>query len=500
VNDTKSTQSDSPQPPTVAEYQELLEADKRARLLRKLPDSDLTNAEAMAARYGKQIIFVPGMGFLTYLDGVWKRDPSARLVRHLAGEHAKAMRETVLDGVEEEHRAAVKKAALKWQNRKQIDATVSLLSTVPDIAIPGPRLNHDAMLFNVRNGTVDLGTGTLRPHDPADLITMQSPVEFDPDAQCPMWEDFMERISAERFGGSPRKEWIAFMQRLAGYLLTGETKEQKLFFFLGEGANGKGTWVEVVRALLGTYAAVTNSSTFMRTRTDQHPTAVADIAEARFVYCEELAEDAKINEERMKSMTGEGRQKARFMHQNFFEFDTHWKIIFNTNHLPTVPTGGRATWRRLIPVPFDITIPEKKRDVDIVARLRTELPGILNWAIAGCIDWRLQGLNPNTVACIEARRVEYHEEEDHVGAVLRSICTFGEGLWVRQTDLYMAYRRACIAQGIVPLDGNVFGRRLHDRKIADGRSGKNRDRLRLGLQLKAGLEIETVEEDDAPGE
>lgn len=491
---TTSPQSGSPQPPSDAEYKALLDADERARLLRSLPDSDLANAEVMAARYDKEIRYVPGMGFLVYRDGVWHRDSDARHVTYLAGEHAKAVVETIRAeaGIDDPRL----KIAKRLLSEKAIRATVVLLRSQPSITVQATDLNRDPMLFNVANGTIDLCTGDKREHDPADLITKRSPVLFDREAQCPMWEDFMEKISAERFGGPPRPELVALLQRLAGYLLTGSTAEQMLFFFLGDGANGKTTWIETMISLLGDYAKVARSSTFMRTRNEQHPTDIAGIAEARFVYCDELAEDAVINEERMKSMTGEGRQAARFMRQNFFEFDPHWKIVFNTNHLPTVPTGDRAIWRRLIPIPFSITIPEGKRDRQIKQRLCSELPGILNWAIQGAIDWRLQGLNPNAIACVEALRVEYHEEEDHLGAVLRTICTFGEGLAVRQTELFLAYRRACKAQGIDPLPENVFGRRLNDRKIASERTGKNRDRVRVGLRLKDGLEVDTTDEDD----
>jgi putative DNA primase/helicase len=475
----------------------MLSADERARRLRSLPDSDLANAEVMAIRYEKEIIFVPGMGFLVYQDGVWCRDPDARHVTYLAGEHAKAVVETAKAeaGIDDPRL----KIAKRLLSEKAIRATVGLLKSQPSITVQATDLNRAPMLFNVANGTVDLRTGHLRLHDPADRITKKSPVEFDPDAQCQMWDEFMEKISADRFGGPPRRELVSLVKRLAGYLLTGSTEEQMLFFFLGDGANGKTTWIETMIALLGDYARVARSSTFMRTRNEQHPTDIAGIAEARFVYCDELAEDAVINEERMKSMTGEGRQTARFMHKNFFEFDPHWKIVFNTNHLPEVPTSDRAIWRRLIPIPFSITIPEEKRDRTIKQRLCSELPGILNWAIQGAIDWRLQGLNPNSIACVEALRVEYHEEEDHLGAVLGSICDFDTGFVVLQRDLYMAYRQACRAQGVAPLPGNLFGRRLNARKIALGRVGKDRDRVRLGLRLKEGLDIgDGADEADDP--
>jgi len=487
---------DSPMPPTEAEFKALVDAQEKAAALNRVPESDLANAECMAIRYGNEIIYVPGMGFFLYRDGRYQRDPKARQVRYLAGLHAKAVTERALASSVPGKQDPILRMAQRYQSDRAIKATVSLLETLPAITVPATRLNRDPLLFNVANGTVDLRTGLLKPHDPADLITQISPVTFDPAAECPQWIDFVNKISAPEFDGPPRPDLVALLQRLAGYLLTGETKEQMLFLFLGEGANGKGTWVETISAVLGDYATTTNSITFMRTKNEQHPTAVADIAEARFVYCDELAEDAMINEERLKSMTGEGRQKARFMRENFFEFIPRFKVIFGTNHLPKVPTTDQAIWRRIIPIPFSVTIPSGRRDRDIVKRLKEELPGILNWAIAGCRMWQQSGLDPNSLSCVRDMREEYHEEEDHVGAILNAICEFAEGLTEIQTTLYMAYRRACKARGIPPLDGSVFGRRLGPMGYEGARVGKAGTRIRKGLRLQTVVETSLREADE----
>jgi putative DNA primase/helicase len=466
-------------PPTEAEYEALLKADARSRLLRLVPDSDLTNAEALAARYGEDIRYVPGKGFFVYRDGRFCRDPEGLQVTHLAGQHAKAVVEMAQEGVS--HDDARVKVAKRLLNEKIIRSTVSLLKTLPDIHCAATDLNKDPYLFNVRNGTIDLRTGALHPHSRNDFITQISPVVFDPTAECPRWKEFITKICCDRFDGDRRPALEALLQRIAGYLLTGSCSEQVIFFFLGDGANGKTTWVETISALLGEYATTTGSETFMHTRSDQHPTAVADLAESRFVYCGELAESAKINEERMKAMTGEERRKARFMHQNFFEFIPKFKIIFGTNHLPEVPTTDRATWRRIIPVPFSVTIPPHARDLRIQQKLRFELPGILNWAIDGCRMWQGQRLDPNAVPCVEMLRVEYHEEEDHVTAALNALCEFSSTYWIYATDLYRVYRKHVLSTGGSPLTPNMLGRRLKLRF----KSGHTRDgRLWHGLRLR----------------
>jgi len=158
--------------------------------------------------------------------------------------------------------------------------------------------------------------------------------------------------------------------------------------------------------------------------------------------------------------------------------------------------NDRAIWRRIIPIPFNVTIPQDRRDRDIVRKLKTELPGILNWAIAGCQMWQQERLNPNSLPCVSNLRDEYHEEEDHVRAILNAICEFGEGLFEIQTRLHMAYRRACKAQGISPLDGSVFGRRLGPMGYEGARVGKAGTRIRKGLRLQTVVDTSLREDDE----
>lgn len=469
-------------PPTEAEYFAALCAEKKRQASVHPPLTDVDYAEQLAICYGENIRYISGMGYLTYEGGRWHRDPDALQVTSFAKQHA----QTILTNAMARQDVSAIRLAQRCSSERAIRSAISLMRSDPRILTASTDLNANPMLFNTQNGTLDLRTGELLPHRREDLITQIAPVTFDPDASCPRWREFIDRICADGYMGKARPELAALLQRIAGYLLTGDCSEQVVFFFLGDGANGKTTWVEVMSALLGEYATTTSSETFMRTRSDQHPAAIADLAGSRFVYCGELAEDARINEERLKAMTGEERRKARFMHQNFFEFIPKFKILFGTNHLPEVRTTDRATWRRIIPIPFSVIIPKHVRDRQIKNKLCAELPGILNWALEGCLMWQGMRLTPELVPSVDNLRVAYHTEEDHVNQILEDYCEFGEGVWVTANALYRVYRDACKNIGVTPLSANLFGRRLKRRFIP---WVNVQTRCWQGLRLREGVEI-----------
>lgn len=451
------------------------------------PIDETHNAEIFARRCVEQVRYVTGRGFRIY-DGVaWRTDAediavTQKLIDHLGEMHA--MAETLADP---KSRMQATNAVSKFRNSAQLRGTVSILRSVHGISMPGTDLNRDPMLFNVQNGTLNLRTAKLLPHSQEDMITKCAPLSFREDAECPLWEAFVARVTSTK-EGEPRPDLALLIQRIVGYLLTGRCSEQVAFFFYGTGANGKGTFMSTLRALLSDYATTTNSETFIRTRGDQHPTAVADLSEAHLVWCDELAEDAVLNEDLLKTMTGEGPRKARYMRKDFFEFIPRFKIVFTTNALPTVMGDNRAIWRRIIPIPFDLVIPHAERDHEIYAKLHSELPGILNWALRGCLEWQRQGLNANSVECVRTLREDYKEEEDTILDAINEICVFGKHEAIHQNILYQAYVRHCRRLGMHPFSKQHFGRRLQQKNFMTLKRGGHR--YWLGLTIR-GMEGQT---------
>ncbi|WP_054284885.1 phage/plasmid primase, P4 family [Gulbenkiania mobilis] len=271
----------------------------------------------------------------------------------------------------------------------------------------------DPWLLNTPGGVVDLGTGRLRAHDRADRMTKITTAT--PGGDCPTWRQFIAEVT----GGDAALQ--AYLQRMAGYALTGSTQEHALFFLYGTGANGKSVFVNTLATILGDYAANAPMDTFMETRTDRHPTDMAGLRGARFVAAIETEQGRRWAESKVKSLTGGDKISARFMRQDFFEFWPQFKLFVAGNHKPAIRNIDEAMKRRLHLIPFTITVPPERRDKHLQHKLLAERDGILAWALEGCLAWqRLGRLDPppQVVAATE----EYFEAEDALGRWLEERC------------------------------------------------------------------------------
>jgi putative DNA primase/helicase len=279
------------------------------------------------------------------------------------------------------------------------------------VAITHNALEVDPWRLTVMNGTLDLRTGEMGEHRREDLYTRFVPVEYDPVAECREWLVFLNRVL------NGNEELIAFLQRAMGYSLTGSTGEQCLFFLHGSGANGKSTFLEILRALLGDYAVQADFATFLENRNDGPRNDIARLFGARVVTSSEVGEGKKVNESLVKSLTGTDRVAARFLYAEAFEFLPTFKLWLAANHKPVIRGTDTAIWRRIRLVPFTVEIPEGERDPELPNRLRAELPGILAWAVQGCLLWLESGLGvPDQV---RAATDAYRRESDILGAFNR---------------------------------------------------------------------------------
>ena len=330
----------------------------------------------------------------------------------------------------------------------------------PMVVIHHDVLDSDTMLFNASNGTVNLRTGQLQPHRQMDLLTKMSPVVFDPNAKAPVWEQFLFRAL------SGNVELVDFLQRAVGYALTGSVQEHVLFFCYGNGANGKSTFLGTLHSLLGEYAAPAPRGMLFRSKgTERHPTELATLHGLRFVTCSEIEEGQAFDEALVKDLTGGDRISARRMNEDFWSFAPTHKLFLAGNHRPVVRGDDEGIWRRMRLIPFTVTIPESERDAMLPEKLRAELPGILAWAVRGCVAWNAGGLQaPGTVKSATA---QYRDENDVLGQFFRERVRIEERATVPRAFLRESYEFWCREIGAEPVGPRRLASRLRERAAAE---------------------------------
>ncbi len=352
-----------------------------------------------------------------------------------------------------------------------------------DLAIGPEELDTDPWLFNVENGTIDLRTGKMREHRKEDFITKLAPVVFDPAATCPRWEKFLRTI----FQG--KEDLVGYVQRLVGCCLTGVVEEHMLPFLYGTGANGKSTLCETVLKLMGPdYAMKAAPDLLMAKRGETHPTDRADLFGKRFVACIETEEGRRMAEALTKELTGGDRVRARRMREDFWEFTPTHHVWLAGNHKPAITGADHGIWRRVKLIPFDVVIPEDQQDKKLPAKLVAELPGILNWAIAGCLAWQRDGMQEPEI--VRAATAEYSTEMDEVGQFIEEHCELGPDLMAPATELYEAFLKQT---GNTRISQQTFGSRLRQKGFERGRitSGVNKAKHGWrGLRLRSDADRE----------
>ena len=298
-------------------------------------------------------------------------------------------------------------------------ASAASIAAVERIARSEPELSSipdewDANLWalNTPGGVVDLRNGRLAAHRREDGMTRIATAT--PRGDCTRWRAFLGDVT----GGDADLQ--AYLQRMAGYCLTGATSAHALFFLYGTGANGKSVFVTALATILGDYATNAPMDTFMEARGDRHPTDLAGLRGARFVASVETEQGRRWNESKVKAITGGDKVSARFMRQDFFEYTPQFKLVIAGNHKPAIRNVDEAMKRRMHLIPFTVTIPPERRDPKLTEKLLAERDGILAWALAGCLQWQRMGLQPP--ASVLSATEEYFEAEDALGRWIDERC------------------------------------------------------------------------------
>ena len=322
-----------------------------------------------------------------------------------------------------------------WAKRCETRSTIgAMVHLARGTAVIGhEELDTDPWILNVANGTVDLRTGHLRSHRPDDLCTMQVPVAYDPGARAPLWEACLERWQ-------PDPEVRAYLQREAGAGATGRPTEI-LAVHHGGGGNGKSRYFGALGRTLGPYFVVPHRSLLVRQRHEQHDTVRADLFRRRLAVAAETDSGARIDEEKVKALTGGDRIKGRRMREDPWEFwPTHTLALFS-NYRPRVKGEDTGIWRRLVLVPWNVEIPPGERDDNLATKLETEAPGILAWIVEGARQFCERGLDPPEV--VRMATESYRASEDTFSRFVEERCELDPEARAKAGDLWEAWTDYC---------------------------------------------------------
>lgn len=424
--------------------------------------SDEALALEFARRYAEKLCYVAVTGQWLEWDGsLWQLDRTMHvvdLIRSLCRERAQQARD-------------LNKPSLSMEvaSSRKVHAVERLVRADRRLAAAVDQWDTHRHLLNTPSETIDLRTGARGPNCPTDFITKRTAVNAK--GECPMWLAFLARVL-------PDAEVRAYVQRAAGYSLTGYTDEHAMFFLYGTGANGKSVFLSTLLSVMGDYAVTSPIETFTDSTHDRHPTELARLRGARLVVATETEEGKRWAESKIKALTAGDKIAAHYMRQDFFEFSPEFKLWVSGNHKPALRGVDEGIRRRMNLIPFAITIPEAERDQKLVEKLKAEWPGILQWLVDGCRAWFEQKLS--TPASVRTATSEYLSEEDSVGAWITECCTISETRFTLLRELYDSWRRWADKAGEFAGSQKRFARSLQERGFPKRRQGGTG---RVGFEL-----------------
>jgi putative DNA primase/helicase len=384
--------------------------------------SDDALALEFVDKHGAGLRWTPGLDWMRNTGTHWRGDDELHrydLARGIC--RAAAVR---ADGKSEKKRLAA---------AGTVNAVLQMARADRRVVLPADAWDADPMLLNTPAGIVDLRDGRLRARRQDDYCTQLAAVAPDARIKSPNWLRFIGEV----FGHDP--EMVEFVQRALGYCLTGDRREQKILFLHGTGANGKSTLLDLVLWLAGTYALKLPAAALMQTKTERHPTELAQLRGRRLAVSSELEEGQFWAESRIKELTGDELLTARFMRQDFFEFRQTHKHLIAGNYKPRLRGGDAALARRFVLVPFTATFEGVRRDPLLPAKLRAEAPAVLAWLIEGAAKWHDSGLL--IPARVREASAEYMTANDDVGLWLEECCNLGPDYTDAAGELYAAFRQ-----------------------------------------------------------
>jgi putative DNA primase/helicase len=485
--------------------------------------TDLSNADRIIRFFGQDLMFSGGrwhfwIGTHWSIDEAEARKSCFNLSEIILGEAKFWQVKADNAGSEEEREKCldIKGSLTAWAKKSEMLPRIeAAFKIVKDrVVVKQERINADPWLLNVKNGTIELRTGEIRPHRREDYINKIININYDAEARACRFCQFIAEIMGEV--GGQHAPMSDFLQRWFGYCATGSIKEHKFCVHHGDGGNGKSTLLDIVSAVLGDYVSAAAPYLLVSGAADRHPTEIADLWGKRMITAHESGESGVLREEFIKQATGGDRLKGRFMRQDFFEFLPTHKIQLCTNYKPTMKGTDFGIWRRVLLIPYTIIFGTAEevangdaheiKDPTLPDQLLQEQEGILGWIIQGAAIWYREGLNPPDAVIMAG--AAYREEQDRIGQFVREECVTGSDYWEplnfpriddygvkKAVGLYPAYVEWCKASGYHQLGKGRFQEALEKKargrwvkKYLLGAAGKRREVLVFeGIHLIDGL-------------
>jgi putative DNA primase/helicase len=429
--------------------------------------------------YGARLLHVYGLGW-HYWDGVrWASDDR--------GEATKAVLEVLRrDWVTARNDRELAHDVIACQSAAGVRGVLELAAALEPFATTVADLDSDPYLLNVANGTLDLHTLVMRPHDPADRITKACTASYDADADAREWETFLAKVL-------PDEAVRGYLQRFVGVSLLGCVREQEFTIAVGTGANGKGVAYGAVLHALGDYGHIAESDLFMTTKANANAAspALMRLRGRRFVVCSETEQDHRLAAALMKNLTGGDRITARPLYGPPVTFDPSHTALLVSNYLPKVSGNDPAVWRRMRVVPFDVTIPEDDQDRGLGERLRLSADAVLTWAVAG---WReYQSIGMNAPEAVQSATADYRRRSDSIARFIDDRLLVNPRMWVTASDLWQAWESWASDDGADPLTKRDFSDEFDKR----GWLVANRRSFGKTVRTRSGIGLQSTDEDDS---
>jgi putative DNA primase/helicase len=402
--------------------------------------SDDSLALEFVAQFGAGLRWSPGLGWMHDEGTHWKRDD--HLIRF---DLARKTARTVAMLADQKIRKPITSA-------KTVNALLFLAQSDPAVVVPAAQWDNDPLILNTPDGLVDLRTGKTHQRNRQQYLTQLCRVSPDAGQKTEHWLRFVSQVFADD------ADTIEFVQRMCGYCLSGDRREQKLFFAHGQGSNGKSTLLDILMWIMGTYALKLPTTALMASRNERHPTELAQLHGKRLAVSNELEEGSFWAEARIKELTGDETLTARFMRQDNFTFTMSHKHLIAGNHKPRLKGGDPAMARRMVLVPFLQKFEGAAKDAKLPEKLKAEAPGIMAWAIEGARKWYADGLAiPSSVE--DASR-DYMAEHDDIAMWIEECCKTDAGTHARSSDLYASFRRWKQSRGEHEPSQTVWGEKM----------------------------------------
>lgn len=440
--------------------------------------TDTENAELVAEN--KNLLFCHPWNTWMHCNGetmLWEKDRSGIVVNYASQHIPKVWYARAAACNDKQERQKIAAWARACESAARIKSMLELAKAkVPVVPV---QFDQNKWLIKFLNMTFDLKEFKPIPHQREHLITKIMPVRYNPLARCDRWIAFLNEIFENN------QDKITFLQRAVGSALTGITTDQAVFILYGTGANGKSTFITILLQLFGDYGLQTPAETFLLSGRGNLSNDIARLKGARFISAVEAGEGRRLDETLIKRLSGGDKITARFLHQEFFEFEIEGKIFLATNHRPVIKEADHGIWRRIRLIPFNVTFKEENQDKNLLDKLREELPGILNWTIEGCRNWQENGLG--TPDEIQKATLNYQNEQDTVGQFIEDCTSKNPLAKIKVGYLYQAYLNWCKEFGEKDLSQRAFSQRLVERGIE--KSERTRDGFFWrGIRLNEELE------------